>query len=94
VPQEVSAELQRVVRRWQQLPLDRALSCMPTVRLLLDHLAAPSAEVPDLGPAVLMDQLAVLVYDACAPDGDPSGDLARRLADGRRELRCPSPDSR
>jgi hypothetical protein len=75
-----------VVRRWQQLPLDRALSCMPSVRLLLDDLAAPAARVPDLGPAVVMDQLTVLVYDACAADGEASVDLASRLSDLRREL--------
>ena len=86
MPQEVSAELQRVVRRWQQLPLDRALSCMPRVQLLLDDLAAPARQVPDLGPAVLMDQLTVLVYDACAADAEAAGDLASRLGDLRREL--------
>jgi hypothetical protein len=86
VPQEVSAELQRVVRRWQQLPLDHALSCAPTVRSLIDDLAAPAGPVPDLGPAVLMDQLTVLVYDACAAGGGVSHDLAARLGELRREL--------
>ena len=52
-----------MVRRWQQLPLDHALSGMPRVRLLLEELAGRA--VPDLGPAVVMDQLTVLVYDAC-----------------------------
>jgi len=85
VPQEVSAELQRVVRRWQQLPLDRALSWVPQVRLLLDDLAGPLAPVPDLGPAVVMDQLTVLVYDACAAGGD-ADHLTARLADLRRAL--------
>jgi hypothetical protein len=82
VPQEVSDELRRVVRRWQQLPLDRALSCLPAVREVLDDLAGRA--VPDLGPAVVMDQLTVLVYDACAAGmGDR---LAERLADLRRTL--------
>ena len=84
-----------MVRRWQQLPLDHALSCAPTVRSLLDDLAerAPvtpahgsPATVPDLGPAVLMDQLTVLVYDVCAAGGAASDDLTTRLADLRREL--------
>lgn len=69
VPQEVSDELRRVVRRWQQLPLDHALSCLPVVRALLDELAplgGAGSRVPDLGPGVVMDQLTVLVYDACA----------------------------
>lgn len=89
--QEVSAELQRVVRRWQQLPLDRALSCVPQVRQLLDDLAATTSPapgfgpVPDLGPAVVMDQLTVLVYDACAAGGD-GHHLTSRLADLRRAL--------
>jgi hypothetical protein len=88
VPQEVSDELQRVVRRWQQLPLDHALSRVPTVRLLLDALAeatGPShGPVPDLGPGVLMDQLAVLVYDSCLAGRDEG--LATALADLRRAL--------
>jgi hypothetical protein len=84
VPQEVSEELQRVVRRWQQLPLDHALARMPQVRQLLDDLAGRYAPVPDLGPAVVMDQLTVLVYDACeAGDAEP---LPGRLAQLRRTL--------
>jgi hypothetical protein len=91
VPQEVSAELQRVVRRWQQLPLDHALSCMPRVRQLLDDLAAATApgvagpvSVPDLGPAAAMDQLVVLVYDAC--EAGLADGLQARLADLRHAL--------
>jgi hypothetical protein len=85
VPQDVSDELRRVVRRWQQLPLDHALSRLPTVRGLLAELAG--REVPDLGPAVVMDQLTVLVYDTCAARPRAQGnDLAERLADLRRAL--------
>lgn len=75
-----------MVRRWQQLPLDHALACVPTVRVLLDDLAGPAGPVPDLGPAVLMDQLTVLVYDVCAAGGAPSDDLAARLTAVRRQL--------
>ena len=75
-----------MVRRWQQLPLDHALSCAPVVRRLLDDLSSPTGRVPDLGPAVLMDQLTVLVYDTCEAGGGASHDLARRLGDLRREL--------
>jgi hypothetical protein len=82
VPQEVSQELQRVVRRWQQLPVDQALSCMPRVRRLVDDLAGSA--VPDLGPAVVMDQLTVLVYDTCESGGQD--DLTARLAQLRRDL--------
>ena len=65
-------ELERVVRRWQQLPLGHALAASEvarhTVQRLADEVAAaetrrPEQPVPDLGPAVLMDQLAVVVYD-------------------------------
>lgn len=92
VPQEVSTELERVARRWRELPLDRALACVPVVRALVDDLAAadhaagnhPDATVPDLGPAVLLDQLTVLVFDACAA-GRADG-LEGRLADLRRAL--------
>ena len=82
VPQGVSDELRRVVRRWQQLPLDHALSCMPAVRGLLADLTDDA--VPDLGPAVVMDQLTVLLYDTCQA-GQPDG-LEARLADLRRAL--------
>jgi hypothetical protein len=83
VPQEVSDELGRVVRRWRELPLDHALSCMPTVRIMLDDLAGRA--VPDLGPAVVMDQLTVLVYDSC--EAGRAAGMAERLADLRRSLR-------
>jgi hypothetical protein len=88
VPPEVLVELQRVVRRWQQLPLDHALGCMPPVRQLLAELAGSEApDVPDLGPAVVMDQLTVLVYDACEGAG-PGPRLAPQvLAERLRELR-------
>jgi hypothetical protein len=58
---------------------------MPPVRQLLDDLAGGSeGRVPDLGPAVAMDQLTVLVYDACQAGG--SGELASRLRDLLRSL--------
>jgi hypothetical protein len=106
VPQEVSVELQRVVERWRQLPLDRALSYAARVRALVQSLAdgvaetsgVPASAVPDLGPATLMDQLTVMVHDACAaaaPTAATSASvtptavtsrLAEDLATLRREL--------
>ena len=71
-----------MVRRWQQLPVDHALRCMPRVRQLVDDLAG--AAVPDLGPAVVMDQLTVVVHDACESGGQD--DLTARLAELRRDL--------
>ena len=81
-----------MVQRWQQLPLDHALSCVPQARRLLEDLGGSA--VPDLGPAVLMDQLTVLVYDACEAGGPGEastrhtdiGQLEQRLADLRRSL--------
>jgi len=66
-----------VVERWRQLPLDRALSYAGLVRGLAQSLADevaratgvhPSA-IPDCGPATLMDQLTVMVYDASSAAG-------------------------
>jgi hypothetical protein len=76
-------ELQRVVERWHQLPLDHALSRMPVVRLMVQGLAdavadverRPPTLVPDLGPRVVMDQLRVMVFDAVRCGLDPAGEL-------------------
>jgi len=76
IPEDVSSELGRAVRRWQQLPLDRAAEALPGVHDLLADLAGEP--VPDLGPAVVMDQLRVVVFDACAGGG--ADGLAERLA--------------
>ncbi|WP_377644450.1 hypothetical protein [Oryzobacter terrae] len=89
VPQDARRELDRIRTRWAQLPLDRAEESLPAVRAVLDDLATRTAAttgatVPDLGPAVVPDQLAVLVWDACAADaGEGVGDL---LAGLRRAL--------
>ncbi len=89
--QDVQLELQRVVDRWRQLPLDHALRCLPAVRERVDRLAGLASAnggpvPPDLGPGVVMDQLTVVLYDAsAAPGSDPSG-LAAELVALRREL--------
>lgn len=77
IPEDVENELGRAVRRWHQLPLDRAAEALPEVHVLLAEIAGEP--LPDLGPAVAMDQLRVVVFDACATDGGPP-DLAPRLA--------------
>ena len=90
---EVGTELRRVVRRWQQLPLDHALSVSPRVREVVQRLAddvarqvgMPITPVPDLGPAVLMDQLQVMVYDHGHAGLDPVP-LAAALTALRRSL--------
>ena len=92
VPDPARIELERLDERWRQLPLDRALRAVPAVRALVQALAdevaaargMPSAPVPDLGPAVALDQLRVMTFDAVqAGLGQP---LAERLADLRRTL--------
>lgn len=94
----VQTELERVVRRWQQLPLDRALLAVQGVREVVQRLAdeaaegggQPQVDVPDLGPGVLMDQLRVMVHDwrAAGLGEGPSGEqpLADRLTALRRSL--------
>ena len=62
--------------------MDHALSGMPAVRGLLADLTDDA--VPDLGPAVVMDQLTVLLYDAC--QAGRSDCLETRLAELRRAL--------
>ena len=88
VPPEARVELDRLRRRWGELPLARAEAAMPLLRGLLDDLGRRSApeesSVPDLGPGVVAHQLAVLVWDAYAvgrADGIPAllTDLRRTL---------------
>ena len=89
---EVSIELQRVVQRWRQLPLERAFSRTGHVRRLVQSLADQAAQatavrpsvVPDCGPATLMDQLTVMVYDASG--AALTSTLARDLASLRVRL--------
>ena len=91
--EEIGTELGRVVRRWQQLPLDHALSVSGPVRELVQRLAdrvavaqgMPCAPVPDLGPAVLMDQLRVMVFDHGETSLDPAP-LAAELTALRRAI--------
>ncbi len=78
ISEEVATELDRAVRRWQQLPVDRAVEVLPGVHALMDDLAGEP--LPDLGPAVVMDQLRVVVYDACVTGVEGPADLPRRLA--------------
>jgi hypothetical protein len=84
-----------VVVGWQPLPLDHALSRMPLARDLVQTLAdrvaglrgRPPSPVPDLGPAIVIEQLRVMVYDVCAAEPDANltwlGDELRGI---RRQL--------
>lgn len=108
VAPQARVELDRIRRRWGELPIDRAEAGMPSLRRLLADLASRSSRrvadsapgagpyaapdvadpqevaVPDLGPAVVVDQLAVLVWDAYA-NGRGDG-IPQLLAAARREL--------
>ncbi|HET7475475.1 MAG TPA: hypothetical protein VFJ97_05560 [Dermatophilaceae bacterium] len=87
VPEPVRVELARVVQRWRQLPLDQARSGMPQVRAVLARLDPAGSGPPDLGPAVVMHQLAVLVWDDCAAGGPvPVGELPWLLSTLRLAL--------
>ena len=84
-----------MVERWRQLPLDHALSCMPLTSALVQRLAdrvaglrgRPAEQVPDLGPATVMDQLTVMVYDlfATQPDAEVGG-IVSELSGIRKSL--------
>ena len=78
IPEEVATEVDRAVRRWQQLPLDRAVGALPGLLGVLGDLAGQP--LPDLGPEVAMDQLKVIVHDACADGSVRPEDLRDRLA--------------
>jgi len=107
VASQARTELDRIRRRWAELPIAAAEQRMPVLRHLLADLAPRTfprllalqpperpqaevagaqevAEVPDLGPAVVVDQLSVLVWDAYAQgNGDGIPDL---LTAARRAL--------
>jgi hypothetical protein len=97
VPPEVGAELERVAQRWRQLPLDRALSYAGRVRALVQSLAdevamttgLPVSEVPDCGPATLMDQLRVMVYDVLQHDPELNKPELNRPEPNNSELNRP-----
>jgi hypothetical protein len=92
LPPELRVELDRLGERWRQLPLTQAVSSSSGVRALAQALAdevadaesMPRALLPDLGPAVALDELRVTVWDAVQA-GVLDG-LVERLAVLRRYL--------
>ena len=87
VPQGARRELERIRRRWSELPPERLGPVVPLVREVLADLAArtaPGTPVPDLGDAVLAEQLTVLTWDAYA-EGDGDG-VEVTLTQVRRSL--------
>ncbi len=101
IPQQARTELERLARRWQQLPLDRALAHVPAILELAQQYAdaarractaqdlgageAGPDTLPDLGPASVIDQLTVTAYDLMSLDRAP--DLSGTLADDLAALR-------
>ncbi len=79
-------EVDRIRRRFTELSVRAAEEAAGLVRRLLDELAEQLGQpsVPDLGPAVIPDQLAVLVFDIYAAGG--GSDLTERLTALRRSL--------
>lgn len=108
VPQEVRAELRRIAGRWRDLPEGRARRHATTLLALAQDLVddvarregRPASELPDLGPAVVVDQLTVALYEwfedlaaAASVDGDRTlaesswwVGLSDRLIQARRSL--------
>ncbi len=97
VPPAARTELRRLAGRWHQLPIGQALPSASTVRELAqryadqvaDAIGLPCGPLPDLGPAVVIDQLTVTVYDACrlaatAGNGDAA---AAEMSDALAQLR-------
>ena len=79
-------ELDRIRRRFRELPVADAIRGMRRARTLLDRLSDRLGQpaVPDLGPATIPDQLAVLVHDAYRVDRGAG--LDGELAELRRAL--------
>jgi len=89
---DIATELRRIRRRWGELPEAAAAEHAPLVRQLAQQLAdatrasagrAPLG-IPDLGPATLLDQLTVMVYDARRAGLDEQ--VSRGLTQLRRSL--------
>ncbi|MDO5711306.1 MAG: hypothetical protein Q4P32_06155 [Micrococcales bacterium] len=89
MPQQARTELERLARRWQQLPLDRALARVADVRELAQRYARAAGEqraLPALGPATVLDQLTVAAYDLAVADPGAADRLAVDLATLRRRI--------
>lgn len=73
VVDDVTTELRRVTRRWQQLTAQQTRENASLLRDLAQQLADRTRreqaleplDIPDLGDDVLAEQLTVTVYDAC-----------------------------
>ena len=91
-PMTSEVEVRRIVRRWQELEPAADSAAADRVRAFAQQLADAThrshgdepVPLPDLGPAVLIDQLRVTVHDA-QQIGDEV-DLAAGLTELRRTI--------
>ena len=93
---DVDAELDRLTQRWHQLPLGQAVSAAEVVFAAAQALADATARahgIPGMplphvherdGPAIVMDQLSVTVFDATQAGVTDLAEVLRRL---RADLR-------
>ncbi len=97
VPAAARLDLERLSRRWHELPLARALSAAVAVRSLAQRFADEVADtrgwarraLPEVPPASVPDQLIVTTYDVCLlrAEGTTSMvDIVDALAALRRAL--------
>jgi hypothetical protein len=93
VPDEVRRDLRRIADRWITLPVGDAVGAAASLRRTAAGLVeatavaagADPADLPDLGPAVVVDQFVVAVYDACAAGVDRA-EVSSVVAEARRSL--------
>lgn len=86
-PDLMVTELDRIVRRMRELPAARAEATEPVIRAAFADLLVPGMPPPAaLGVATSVEQLRVLVYDACVRAVDSTADLAA-IEDLLRRLR-------
>lgn len=97
VPAAARTDLERLSRRWHELPLGQALSAVVAVRDLAQRYADEVADargwsrrrLPDVPPAAVPDQLIVTTYDVCVLRAETStamADVVDSLAALRRSL--------
>ncbi|RNI23966.1 hypothetical protein [Flexivirga caeni] len=90
--EDIPAELRRIARRWRELPEPVAVENAALLRGFAQQLADSTREaagrerlaIPELGPATLLDQLTVMVYDARRAGLDEL--VSRGLTELRRSL--------
>ena len=94
LPPAARTDLERLVRRWHELPSDRALAVVPEVIALAQRFADEAARLagrsavplPDLHPASVPDALTVTAYDLVRADPARADAVTAALAALRRRV--------